>query len=160
MLSVIVLTLRVYGTLMPRILIIDDEPLVRSVLRSILERNGHTVVDASNGRDGLELWCHSPSDLLLIDIFMPDVDGIEVIMQLKRVWPRAKIIAMTGGARKSDTTSLVALAARQLGAQHILMKPFTKLTLLAAISTVLNPEERTRDKESQSETPIFSKGMQ
>jgi CheY-like chemotaxis protein len=145
---------------MPRIHIIDDEPLVRSVLRTILERDGHTVVAASNGRDGLELWRHSPSDLLLVDIFMPDLDGIEVIMQLTRVWPRAKIIAMTGSARKSDTTSLVALASLELGAQHILMKPFTKLALLAAISAVLNPKEKTRNSESRSETPILLKGMQ
>ena len=145
---------------MPRILIIDDEPLIRSVLRRILERNGHTVVDASNGRDGLELWRHTPIDLLLVDIFMPDLDGIEVIMQLTRVWPRAKIIAMTGNARKSGTTSLVAHASLELGAQHILMKPFTKLTLLSAISAVLNPEEKTSDKESRSETPLLLKGRQ
>ena len=135
---------------MPRILIIDDEPLVRAVLRSILERHGYTVMDASDGRAGLALWRDTPSDLVLTDIFMPDLDGIEVIMQLTHVWPQARIIAMTGGAWKGSTTALVALAALQLGAQHILIKPFTKRTLIAAISAVLNPKEKTRNKQSRS----------
>jgi len=82
---------------MPRILIIDDEPLVRTVLRSLLEREGYTVMEASNGRAGLALWRHTPSDLVLTDMFMPHQDGIEVIVQLTRIWPHAKIIAMTGG---------------------------------------------------------------
>lgn len=145
---------------MPRILIIDDEPLVRSVIRSILERNGHTVVEAPDGRDGLELWRNIPIDLVLIDIYMPELDGIDVIKQLTHDCPQAKIIAMTGGARKEGTTSLVTFASLQLGAQHILMKPFTKLSLLDAISAVLHPKERTRDEESQAETPVLLKEIQ
>src|SRR5438067_1258219 len=102
------------GTLMSRILIIDDEPLVRAVLRSILERHGHTVMEAPDGRAGLALWRHTPSDLVLTDIFMPGFDGIEVIRQLTRIWPQAKIIAMTGGAKIGGFTSSVAPAALQL----------------------------------------------
>ena len=144
---------------MPRILIIDDEPLVRAVLRSILERNGYAVMDAQGGRAGLALWRHTPSDLVLTDIFMPEQDGIEVILQLTRIWPLAKIIAMTGGAQKGDLTSLVAAAALQLGAQYILVKPFTKETLLTAISAVLNPQEGTGDEESRTETRVSLKGV-
>jgi CheY-like chemotaxis protein len=131
---------------MPRILIIDDEPLLRSVLRSILERNGHTVEDAPNGRAGLALWHQTPSDLVLTDIFMPELDGIEVILQLTRVWPQPKIIAMTGGAQSGDFTSTVAPAALRLGAQHILLKPFTVQTLLTAISAVLIDRNGMRDE--------------
>src|SRR6195256_2756214 len=111
------------GTLMPRILIIDDEPLVRAVLRSILERQGHAVREAREGGAGLALWRHTPSDLVLTDMFMPECDGIEVIRQLTRLWPQAKIIAMTGGAKNGDFTSSVAPAALRLGAQHMLLKP-------------------------------------
>lgn len=139
---------------MPRILIIDDEPLVRSVLRSILERNGYTVMDAPDGRAGLALWRHTPSDLVLTDIFMPGTDGIEVILQLRRVWPQAKIIAMTGGAGKSDVQFTIAPATLELGAQRMLVKPFTKQTLLAAISAVLNPQEGTSDEGPRTETPV------
>lgn len=144
---------------MSRILIIDDEPLVRSVLRSILERNGHTVRDAPDGRAGLALWRHTPSDLVLTDLFMPEQDGIEVILQLTRIWPQAKIIAMTGGTQTGDFTSTVAPATLLLGAQYILMKPFTKQTLLAAISAVLSLKGETSDEESRTETVASLKGV-
>ena len=140
------------GARMSRILIIDDEPLVRAVLRSILERQGHTVMEAPDGRAGLALWSHTPSDLVLTDIFMPEFDGIEVIRQLTRRWPQAKIIAMTGGAKNGDFTSSVAPAALQLGAQHMLLKPFTKRTLLTAISVVLNPQKVSETKSLNRDT--------
>ena len=142
----------VHGALMPRILIIDDEPLVRAVLRSILERQGHTVTEAPDGRAGLALWSRTPSDLVLTDMFMPEFDGIEVIRQLTRRWPQAKIIAMIGGSRVGDFTSSVAPAALQLGAQHMLLKPFTKRTLLTAISTVLTPQEGSETRSLNRDT--------
>jgi CheY-like chemotaxis protein len=125
---------------MPRILVIDNEPLVRAVLRCILEGHGYTVLEAQDGRAGLTLWRSTPVDLVLTEIFMPEVDGIEVIVQLTRLWPQAKIIAMTGGAKTNDVRSSVAPAALELGAGHILAKPFTKQALLAAIAEVLNPK--------------------
>lgn len=143
---------------MPRILIIDDEPLVRAVLRSILERHGYTVMDAPDGRAGLALWRHTPSDLVLTDLFMPECDGIEVIRQLRRVSAQAKIIAMTGGTKIGDFNSTVAPAALQLGAQHMLLKPFTKETLLAVIWTVLNPQEDSRTTSLAQTHPALSEG--
>lgn len=144
---------------MPRILIIDDEPLVRAVLRSILERHGYTVMDAPDGRAGLALWRHTPSDLVLTDIFMPKFDGIEVIRQLTHLWPQAKIIAMTGGSKIGDFKSSVADAALQLGAQHLLLKPFTKETLLAVISAVLNPQEDSRTTSLDQTHLVLSRGV-
>ena len=143
---------------MPRILIIEDEPLVRAVLRSILERHGYTVMDAPDGRAGLALWCQTPSDLVLTDLFMPECDGIEVIRQLTRVWPQAKIIAMTGGTTIGNFKSTVAPAALQLGAQHMLLKPFTKETLLAIISAVLTPQENSRTTSLDQTHPVLSRG--
>jgi CheY-like chemotaxis protein len=145
---------------MPQILIIDDEPLLRTVLRDILERNGHTVMDAPDGRTGLALWQHTPGDLVLTDIFMPESDGIEVIAQLTLAWPQTKIIAMTGRAQHDDITSLMGPTALQLGARHVLTKPFTKRTLLAAISAVLNPKEGTSEEPSRAETPVSLHGVQ
>lgn len=144
---------------MPRILIIDDEPLVRAVLRSILERNGYTVMDAPDGRAGLALWRHTPSDLVLTDLFMPECDGIEVIRQLRRVWPQAKIIAMTGGTKIGDFNSSMAPAALQLGAQHMLLKPFTKETLLGVIAAVLNPQEDSRTTSLDQTHLVLSRGV-
>jgi two-component system, chemotaxis family, chemotaxis protein CheY len=145
-------------TLMPRILTIDDEPLVRAVLRSILERHGYTVMDAPDGRAGLALWRQTPSDIVLTDLFMPECDGIEVIRQLTSVWPQAKIIAMTGGTKIGDFNSTVAPAALQLGAQHMLLKPFTKETLLAVISTLLNPQEDFRTASLDQTHLVLSRG--
>jgi two-component system response regulator (stage 0 sporulation protein F) len=144
---------------MPRILIIDDEPLVRTALRRILERHGHTVMEAPDGRAGLALWRQTPGDLVLTDIFMPDTDGIEVIVQFSRLWPGTKIIAMTGGAKTIDFMFTVAPAAFQLGARRLLMKPFTIQTLLAAISAALSPKEGTSGEASRTETPVSLKGV-
>ena len=140
---------------MPRILIIDDEPLVRAVLRDILERHGHTVMEAPDGRAGLALWQHTPSDLVLTDMFMPDMDGIEVIVRLTQVWPQVKIIAMTGGAKHGNFMSTVAPAAIRLGARHMLIKPFTIRTLLTVIEAVLNPERGIRDDNAHPETLLL-----
>src|SRR3989304_9363323 len=84
---------------MEKILIIDDEPQLRTVLREILVREGFTVEVAAEGRVGVARWRKEPADLVLTDIFMPNKDGIETILELKRSRPRAKIIAMTGGGQ-------------------------------------------------------------
>ena len=99
---------------MLRILIIDDEPLIRSVLRS-----GQTGVDAPHGRAGLALWREIPGDLVLADIFMREIDGSEVTPQLTGVWLQAKIIPITGGAKRGDFTPSMVPTAIQLGARHI-----------------------------------------
>src|ERR1043165_3554617 len=93
-----------------------------------------------------------------MNMFMPEFDGIEVIRQLSRLWPQAKIIAMTGGAKIGDFTSSVAPAALQLGAQHMLLKPFTKQTLLTAISAVLNPQEGSETKSLNRDTGYSEAG--
>ena len=67
---------------MSRILVIDDDVPLRLVLRSILERAGHTVLDAPDGRTGLALWRREPTDVVVTDIFMPEQDGIEVIREM------------------------------------------------------------------------------
>jgi CheY-like chemotaxis protein len=144
---------------MPRILILDDEPLVRAVLRRILERHGYTVMDAPDGRAGLALWRSTPGDLVLTDMFMPGTDGIEVIVQFSRLWPETKIIAMTGGAKSADFLSSVAPAAFQLGARLLLIKPFTISTLLAAISAVLPRKDAPSDEASPWVTSDSLKGV-
>ena len=133
---------------MPQILIIDEEPLLRTVLRDILERNGHVVMDAPDSRTGLALWQHTPGDLVLTDTFMPESDGIETMVQLTLAWPQAKIIAMTARAQNDDITSLMGPPALQFGARHVLTKPFTKRTLLAAISAMLDSKEGTSEEPS------------
>ncbi len=120
---------------MSRILVIDDEQPLRRVLRSILERAGHTVLEAPDGWEGMALWRQAPTDVVVTDIFMPEKDGIQIIMELKRVATKPKIIVMSGGdvKRLFDLKS----AARLLGADRVLSKPFNPQTLLQAVEGVL-----------------------
>lgn len=120
---------------MTKILIIDDEPQLRSVLRDILVKEGFAVQDASDGHVGLALWRKDPADLLLTDIFMPNKDGIEIIMELKRSQPQAKIIAMTGGG--PSQLMEIGAAAAFLGADRTIEKPFDRQGLLAAVRSLL-----------------------
>jgi DNA-binding response OmpR family regulator len=123
---------------MPRILVIDDDPLLRSTVVTILTRAGFSVEEASDGAVGLAMVRKNPPDVVITDIFMPNRDGIEVVMEVKRSSPRTKIIAMTGGGQQGwmEGTSM----AKSLVAHHILQKPFEREALLEAVIAVLrNP---------------------
>jgi len=82
---------------MARILLIDDDPLVRNILRQILELDGHMVVDAANGAVAMQRWSEQPADLIVTDILMPEKDGLEVIRELRRQCPQLKVIAVDHG---------------------------------------------------------------
>jgi len=120
---------------MPRILVIDDESLIRSTVVTILNREGFSVEEASDGQAGIAMFHKSQPDLVITDIFMPNRDGIEIVMELKRSSPRTKIIAMTGGGQTRMME--IASAAKLLGADHILHKPFESESLVAAVNAAL-----------------------
>jgi len=120
---------------MPRILVIDDEPLIRSTVGTILTRAGFNIEEASDGRAGLTKVHKTPPDVVITDIFMPDRDGIEIVMELKRLYPHTKIIAMTGGGQMRMME--IASAAKLLGADYILHKPFERESLLATVNKAL-----------------------
>lgn len=122
---------------MARILVIDDEAPIRHVLRQALELRGHTVVEAQNGAIGLRLFQTEPADLVITDILMPEVEGLECIMKLRKISPDLRIIAMSGGGLTVhiDVLSL----AHPLGACRIFAKPFDLHRMVAAI------EEELRD---------------
>lgn len=120
---------------MARILLIDDDDSLRTVLRLTLNQFGHTVIEARNGKEGLELFPHAEADLVITDIVMPEKEGIEVLMALMKVKPPVKIIAMSGGGRGSAADYL--RIASRLGAAKVLTKPFLIETLIAAINELL-----------------------
>ena len=78
---------------MARVLVIDDHAPIRALLRKALEGNGHEVLEASNGRLGLELYRESPVDLIITDVVMPEMNGSEMMLDLIRDFPNAKVIA-------------------------------------------------------------------
>ena len=122
---------------MARILVIDDNPEICAILRETLEPAGYEVVVASNGRAGLVLHRARHADLVITDIFMPEQDGIETIIELRRGDPDVKIIAMSGGGSMRDLSYLP--AARQLGAAHSISKPFDCENVLAIVNRLLEP---------------------
>jgi two-component system chemotaxis response regulator CheY len=116
---------------MARILIVDDDELVRQLLRDTLEPAGYEVMEAQNGREGLQRYRAVPADLVITDILMPAKDGLETIQDLRRDFPTAKIIALSGsGQRWLDM-------ARQCGAQQGFEKPFRPQGILAAVQALL-----------------------
>ncbi len=116
---------------MARILIIDDEPNLRSMLRRMLHQAGHQVSEAGNGAEGIDSYERDPPDLIITDIFMPEKDGIETIIALHRADPDLPIIAISGA------TDFLG-SAEKLGARHTLAKPFRGDQLLNAVSESLS----------------------
>jgi CheY-like chemotaxis protein len=121
---------------MARILLIDDDDSVRTVLSLALTEHGHTVIEAHDGKEGLELYKHAKADLVITDIVMPEKEGLEVLMKLMKKHPPAKIIAISGGGGKHHPAHYLH-AARLLGAAKVLAKPFSYELLLAAVNEVL-----------------------
>ena len=121
---------------MAHVLVIDDNPEICSILQEALEDAGYDVIVAGNGRAGVERYLEGGVDLVITDIFMPEQDGIETILELRRANPDVKIIAMSGGGSVRDFTYLP--AARQLGAVHSMAKPFDVHEVLATVRQLLS----------------------
>lgn len=104
------------------VLVIDDEPLVRKTIRLTLERSGHRVLEACDGRDGERAFAAEHVDLVVTDVLMPDQEGIETIRNLRRTDPGVRILAMSGGGRTKNQEFLE--LAMKLGATATIAKPF------------------------------------
>jgi DNA-binding response OmpR family regulator len=118
------------------ILIIDDEADLRATMRAALEKDGHEVFAAQNGEDGLAQFGRIPVDLVITDIMMPEKDGIETIIAMRRNHPDIRIIAISGGGNVGKTHYLT--MAQKFGATQILAKPFRRQQLLDAVHASLN----------------------
>ncbi len=121
---------------MAHILVIDDEAPLRSLVREILEREGHTVVDAEDGDGGLRLFRERLPDLVITDIIMPGKEGIETIQELRDECPGVRILAISGGGTRGPSGPLS--DARLLGADETLAKPFGIAELRDAVRRILS----------------------
>ncbi len=117
------------------ILVVDDEPNIRSLMRTALEDAGHSVVEAGSGREAIKLVASARPDIVLMDIVMPDMDGIETIRQLREDAPGLRIIALSGGGIHGFTDYL--RYARALGADDSLQKPISLKALVARVEALL-----------------------
>lgn len=107
---------------MATILVIDDDQQICALLKQALEEQGYTVESALNGIEGIRDYRRHPADLIILDILMPEKEGLETILDLRREFPKVKIIAMSGGSERAQLNLLD--LARRLGAQYTINKPF------------------------------------
>ncbi len=119
---------------MPSVLVVDDEDQVRQLIRETLELAGYQVEEARNGKEGLEQYRTTPADLVIMDVLMPDQDGLESILALRKEFPNSRVIAMTGGSDMIGMLNFLDVA-KMLGARRTLQKPFEVKTLLEAVAT-------------------------
>lgn len=124
---------------MGRVLVIDDEPQIRSMLRMMLERAGYEVEEAPDGIEGIRIYRNKPVDLIISDLIMPNKDGIGMIIELKKEFPDVKIIAMSGGGLNKPEGYLE--GAKKLGAQRTLTKPINRDELLRTVSDTLKEKK-------------------
>ena len=123
---------------MVKVLIVDDEEMVRMVIANTLRKVGITVEEAENGRAAILRFQEDPADVVITDIIMPEQEGIETIIELKRMSPTVKIIAMSGGGRVGTTDYLE--IARDFGANRIFTKPFDRMKVLEAVYECLTEQ--------------------
>ncbi len=131
-----------FGAAMSRILVVDDDTAVRAAIRMVLEQDGHEVVLVENGRAGIAAVENGTFDVVICDIFMPGLDGIETIHAFHRLNPRMPVIAMSGFMFRDGQTpapDYLALSAK-LGAACSLRKPFRPHELRGAVRQCTQPE--------------------
>jgi CheY-like chemotaxis protein len=126
-----------------RILVVDDEPDVRDLLRAILEQAGYAVTEAADGLQAIQLYRQLAFDLILCDIFMPECDGLEVILNLRRDFPGVRIIAMSAGLERRSLDVL--RVAKHFNVNDVLRKPFDQEKLLKAVELSLLSKDGEED---------------
>jgi CheY-like chemotaxis protein len=117
-----------------KILVIDDDHLVRYTVSRILQKSGHDVVTAADGARGIEVLGMEHPDVVITDIIMPEQEGFQTIVKIRRDHPGIKIIAISGGLRREQGNLDVLSMAEGLGADSVIAKPFEPEELLAELA--------------------------
>ena len=115
------------------IMIVDDDPIIRTMCRSAFEEKGYSVLEAENGERAIGLLRSQNVDVVFLDILMPDKDGLETLIDIKRTQPSACVYAMSGGGRRGNYTYLD--IARRFGADNVVRKPFVPNSLVDLVRT-------------------------
>ena len=121
---------------MPSILIIDDENSIRTMLEEIFKDEGFSVTLASDGEEGIKSFKKNPADVVVTDIIMPNKEGLETIIELKKNNPDLKILAMSGGGRMEAESYFQ--FARKFGADATIEKPFRQNELVQKVAELLS----------------------
>ena len=126
------------------VLIVEDDPHTVEVVRLYLRRDGHTVLTASNGKDGLQMAQESAPDLVVLDLMLPEMGGLEVCRELRKE-SDVPIVMLTARAEEEDR-----VAGFELGADDYVTKPFSPRELAARIRAVLRRTAQDREEDSPS----------
>ena len=124
---------------MSLILLVDDHEPMRTTLTALLKNMGHQVLTAADGKQALATQKKTPAEILLTDIFMPEMDGFELIQNFRKSYPEVKIIAVSGGVPKNPGGPYLNIA-QKFGAKWVLPKPFTANELSAVIRAASGSE--------------------
>jgi len=130
------------------VLIVDDDPKIRRILRETLEPLEYSIFEAANGREALPLVAQHELDLLIVDILMPEMDGLETIRFLRRKGYRMPIIAMPAG--KGLSAERYSEFARSFGANDVLVKPFGAADVLEVLRRTLGQDDLRGDSNSSA----------
>ena len=122
---------------MAHILVIDDDPVLRRVITLALEAAGHTVLRCENGKKAIDFLAHQPADLLITDIIMPEMDGVETVRAARQLQPHLPILAISGGG-SFDPGDYLGIA-KAFGATAVLPKPFRPADLVKTVEGLLPP---------------------
>ena len=133
-----------------RVLVVDDEPTVREVVVGYLRRDGHEVVEAADGNRALELLESEPPDLVVLDMILPGVNGLDILRRVRST-SNIPVIMLTARAEESDR-----VAGLELGADDYVVKPFSPRELAARVNGVLR---RTGNRETTSPQPLEFNGL-
>ncbi|MBN2522089.1 MAG: response regulator [Bacteroidales bacterium] len=124
---------------MPGILIIEDDNELRDMLKTALVESNFTVMEAENGKEAIIHFRTSLTDLIVTDLIMPEEDGLNAILKIKKIKPSVKIIAISGGGKAAPGNYLE--MAKTLGADAIFSKPFSVMDLISKIEELLEIEQ-------------------
>ncbi|PZN99309.1 MAG: hypothetical protein DCF28_13185 [Alphaproteobacteria bacterium] len=120
---------------MARILVVDDDPTIRAIAQELLLSSGHELFEAADGDEALRVAAAVPIDLIVLDMLMPNKDGIETIQAVKRDHPDTRILAISSGGRMDGATLLKLASA--FGADETMLKPLRLATFAVIVDALL-----------------------
>jgi CheY-like chemotaxis protein len=120
-----------------QILVVDDFEDVRESLAEVLEDSGNQVITAANGLEAMDAIKHQQINLVISDILMPEMDGLELITETRKLFPDMKFILISGGSRYNEDFDYLEMSKNLTGIETLLKKPFETETLLNMVDELL-----------------------